>query len=224
MAKGKKKSKKQKRRLASGANSTATSLEDDQTVEDLVDETGTDGDEAGNDVDSNRVETRSVARGPSAGPRQVGRAAAAGGISLYKPGQGYYTRVGTAIFAFVLIAAGWNFLYDRLEVYYEPDQPWTYYLQIGIPSLVAVGFGFLVYWLAGRNRRSCDFMIMTEGEMKKVSWSSRKEVIGSTIVVIVVVILMAVLLFLVDLIFAWFFHKIGVLHLAPQVFGKGAGT
>ena len=219
MAKGKKKSKKQKRRLQPDANSGGSSQQDDQALEGTAD-----GDEMNDDVNNGHLETRSVVLAPNAGARAGGRATAVGGVSLYKPGQGYYTRVGTAIFAFVLIAGGWNFLYDKLEVYHEPDQPWTYYLQIGIPSLVAVGFGFLVYWLAGRNRRSCDFMIMTEGEMKKVSWSSRKEVVGSTIVVIAVVILMALLLFLVDLIFAWFFHKIGVLHLAPQVFGKGAGT
>ncbi|MCK4850305.1 MAG: preprotein translocase subunit SecE [Phycisphaerae bacterium] len=44
-------------------------------------------------------------------------------------------------------------------------------------------------------------MIATEGEMKKVSWSSKKEIIGSTKVVIVTLLIMGLVLFLVDLFF-----------------------
>jgi preprotein translocase SecE subunit len=47
--------------------------------------------------------------------------------------------------------------------------------------------------------------------MKKVSWSSRKEIISSTIVVIVTVIVMAVLLMVIDVAFSFLFYRIGVL-------------
>jgi len=53
-----------------------------------------------------------------------------------------------------------------------------------------------------------DFLILAEGEMKKVSWSSKKEIVVSTIVVISVVVIMAVLLGFVDLFFSWFFGEI----------------
>jgi preprotein translocase subunit SecE len=61
------------------------------------------------------------------------------------------------------------------------------------------------------NRKSSDFMIATEGEMKKVSWSSRREVIGSTKVVILFTIALACFLFVVDLAFQTLFSAIGVL-------------
>jgi len=48
--------------------------------------------------------------------------------------------------------------------------------------------------------------------MKKVSWSTKKEIIASTKVVIFVVVLMGLLLAGIDLIFMWFFRSIGVLQ------------
>jgi preprotein translocase subunit SecE len=156
----------------------------------------------------------------TAAVKRASRTTRVGGLAIYKPSQGYYTRVGTAVFAGVIIACFGHFLYSELEVYYEPDKPWTYYMQLGIPFLVLTAMAGLVYWVVGVNRRCCDFMILTEGEMKKVSWSSRKEVIGSTKVVIFTVLAMSLLLFMVDVVFAWFFHVIGVLHVAPAVFGK----
>ncbi|MCP4709719.1 MAG: preprotein translocase subunit SecE [Planctomycetes bacterium] len=54
-------------------------------------------------------------------------------------------------------------------------------------------------------------MIATEGEMKKVSWSSRKEIMSSTLVVIITVAIMALLLMAVDLGFSYLFYEIGVL-------------
>ena len=53
-------------------------------------------------------------------------------------------------------------------------------------------------------------MIATEGEMKKVSWSSKKEIVGSTKVVIVTLLIMGAILFLVDLFFSYFFKLINV--------------
>ncbi|MFQ6049008.1 MAG: preprotein translocase subunit SecE [Phycisphaerae bacterium] len=66
-------------------------------------------------------------------------------------------------------------------------------------------------------------MIATEGEMKKVSWSTRREVIGSTKVVIAVVIMLAVMLFVVDTVFAVFFNFIDVLKILEikQLLGLG---
>ncbi|MBN1795606.1 MAG: preprotein translocase subunit SecE [Sedimentisphaerales bacterium] len=51
-------------------------------------------------------------------------------------------------------------------------------------------------------------MIESEGEMKKVSWSSRKEIFVSTVVVIVVVVLMALFLGTADLGFSLFFSEV----------------
>ncbi|MBI1827694.1 MAG: preprotein translocase subunit SecE [Planctomycetes bacterium] len=56
-------------------------------------------------------------------------------------------------------------------------------------------------------------MIATEGEMKKVNWSSRREVVGSTKVVILFSMAMALYLFVVDIVFQTLFQAIGVLKL-----------
>ncbi len=60
-------------------------------------------------------------------------------------------------------------------------------------------------------RKAGDFMIATEGEMKKVNWSSKREVVGSTKVVIMFTLLMAMLLFVVDLVFQALFKALNVL-------------
>lgn len=72
--------------------------------------------------------------------------------------------------------------------------------------------GVAVYWVVGLNRKANDFFIATEGEMKKVNWSSRQEVVRSTKVVIVTVFLLSVLLFLADVAFMETFSFIKVLE------------
>ena len=48
--------------------------------------------------------------------------------------------------------------------------------------------------------------------MKKVNWSTRREVVGSTVIVILLSILIALLCWVFDYIFAWFFATIDVLE------------
>ena len=67
-------------------------------------------------------------------------------------------------------------------------------------------------YMAINKPRSADFMIATEGEMKKVSWSSRREVVGGTKVVIATTFILALMLWAVDLAFGFFFMEIGVLQ------------
>jgi preprotein translocase subunit SecE len=62
----------------------------------------------------------------------------------------------------------------------------------------------LIFWLVNKPSLA-DFLIAAEGEMKKVSWSSRQEIAVSTFIVIVVVISMAVLLGTTDIGFRTFF-------------------
>ena len=81
----------------------------------------------------------------------------------------------------------------------------------GVPLALAVGVGAVAWWFIFSHRSSGDFMIATEGEMKKVCWSSKSEIIGSTKVVIAFTILLAVTLFVVDILFQSVFTWIGVL-------------
>jgi len=141
-------------------------------------------------------------------PRPLGRQS--GPLSQYKRDQGKITRTSTFVGLGLLIAWGAKFLNDRLAGYLG-DEAWRLMITPGIPILVAVVLGVVAWRMAFVSRKSSDFMIATEGEMKKVSWSSKSEVIGSTKVVITFTLLLAVLLFVVDLIFQRLFTWIGVL-------------
>jgi preprotein translocase SecE subunit len=86
------------------------------------------------------------------------------------------------------------------------------YLQAIGAGVTLLAGAVLLYWIVGLNRKSCDFLIATDNEMKKVNWSTRKQVIGSTWVVIGASFLLAALLFVVDLGFSRFFKLIQVLE------------
>lgn len=123
-------------------------------------------------------------------------------VEIYKKGQGKYTRLGTLIGASIIALAGANKLSEILGSY-DP------YVQYGVPALVVLAMGLFVAWLINRPGPA-DFLIATEGEMKKVSWSSRKEVTGSTKIVIVTTAILASILFAVDVLLILFFTWIGL--------------
>ncbi len=131
-------------------------------------------------------------------------------FTQYKAEQGRTTRVGTFVGAGLLVVWGAKFLFDQLTVY-EGDEAWRLLVTRGIPVAFLVVIGGLVWRFIFSHHGASDFLIATEGEMKKVSWSSRREVIGSTKVVILFTVLMAAMLFVVDLLFQTFFSSIGVL-------------
>jgi preprotein translocase SecE subunit len=86
------------------------------------------------------------------------------------------------------------------------------YLQAGAASIVLLLGVVLIYWYVGRKPASVDFLIATDGEMKKVNWSTRKEIIGSTWVVIAASVLIAAFLFAADFIFSEIMTRIGVIE------------
>jgi preprotein translocase SecE subunit len=129
-------------------------------------------------------------------------------INIYKPGQGYWTRMLSAIGGGILVVAGALWLKQKLEVF---QGDYSVFIQWGAALLVIAIFAPLIYRWVGTKPRTCDFMVATDGEMKKVAWPSRKEVTGSTLVVIWCVVLLSALLFLADIIFSTFFTWINVL-------------
>jgi len=84
----------------------------------------------------------------------------------------------------------------------------------GAALFILVG-GYLAFWLSYVRSGSGNFFIATEGEMKKVSWSSRREILGSTQVVVFTLIFMGVLLFVVDIFFSLLFSWMRILQIAP---------
>lgn len=118
---------------------------------------------------------------------------------IYKSGQGKYTRLCSGFAAAAIVGFGCWRLYQKLGA--TDLNPWVVYLA---PVIVFAALAVLVYWLMNKPSVA-DFLIAAEGELKKVNWSSRREVAVSTIVVIVVVVFMALLLGATDLVFQMFF-------------------
>ncbi len=157
----------------------------------------------------NEEEGRSASSPPGARPTAKGPSGG-GPFRQYKPEQGKWTRLGTFVGLMALVAWGAKFLFDRLQVY-EGDEAWRLLVTTGTPIAFLVILGALAWWASYSNRKSSDFMIATEGEMKKVSWSTKREIIGSTKVVILFTALLASGLFVVDVVFQLGFQWIGVL-------------
>ncbi len=125
-------------------------------------------------------------------------------FEIYKKAQGRYARSITFVAGMVLSLGGAVVLSEKLGAYAPP------FVQYGVPSLLVVALGVLLFWMVNRPS-SADFLIATEGEMKKVSWSSRKEIVGSTKVVIVATFMLAVILAAVDAGFAVLSKLIGLM-------------
>jgi preprotein translocase SecE subunit len=122
-------------------------------------------------------------------------------FKIYKRGQGKYTRLCSAFAIAIIAGLGCLQLYKKLQ-----SADWGLWVETMVPAGLFVIFALFSFWLV--NKQSfADFLIAAEGEMKKVSWSSRQEIAVSTFIVIIVVITMAVLLGTTDLgfrtLFSW---------------------
>ncbi len=216
-------------------------------------------------------------------------------LGVYKPGQGYWTRVLTAVGLGALALSGALWLYEQVGAYPVPQSTWALrvsaidgsattgqgltlysdaagttpmgtatvssvsptggevqitsisttggasplsiqriessadgfrasvserrgmpdfsvtYLQAGAAALVIVLAAVFVYWVVAIRPRANEFFISVDNEMRKVNWSTRREIIGSTWVVIAVSFGIATTLFVVDNLFSTFFRWVGVL-------------
>ena len=132
-------------------------------------------------------------------------------LQVYKSGQGYWTRMMTAIavMTFTLGFAVW--FNDRLLFKVISNQDNKMYWQAGIIAVAAVGVGVILWWLLNKPKIA-DFMIATENEMKKVNWPSRQAVIGLTWIVIVGTFMIAAILFVSDFGFTNIFKALGILE------------
>ena len=131
-------------------------------------------------------------------------------LAIYKPGQGYWTRTMSAIGLAVLVLMGVSWLWKLLGTVRTANiQP--VYIQAGVCILVLGVFAAIGYYLLAVSTRVVEFMIATESEMKKVNWSNRREIMGSTWVVIGLTVFLAVLCFIFDSSFQTIFQAINVL-------------
>ena len=128
--------------------------------------------------------------------------------AVYKSGQGYWTRMISAVAFGLLLAYGAFWIWAKAGAGASVTQK---YVAGSVALVFLAGLGSVAFWLLGRNPRSVDFLVATEAEMKKVNWSTRREVMGSTGVVITTMLAIAVFSFVCDRVFALGFMQIGVL-------------
>jgi len=173
----------------------------------------------GNPVDSSKKippkypEMKRPGSGGGGGPQPpvVETGGGEGGFfSIYKKGQGYWTRLGTAIGAAIIGILAAVFAYDQLFSSNLVGRS----AAMGIAGIVLAIYAGVVFWLTNKPR-NVDFLIATDSEMKKVNWTSRKELIGSTKVVILFMFFIAIALFVIDVLFGYFFQLIKVLETGP---------
>ncbi len=135
-----------------------------------------------------------------------------GYFTIYKRGQGYWTRVGTVIGVCVIgLFTAYN-----LRVYVPTFLPESLPTPTGIKISWGVAIGFVVgyswlCWYLLNKPTNVDFLIATDSEMKKVNWTSRRELIGSTTVVVAFMFLTAFFLFFCDNVFVFIFKTLHVL-------------
>lgn len=124
--------------------------------------------------------------------------------SLYKPMQGWNARVYTAV-GLGLIAAGavWHA--------YERALDFNAGTRFAIPAVVAGLLAWVIFRVV-QYPPFAEFLIATEAEMNKVSWTSRDDLYRSTIVVLATVLLLAFYLFVVDWFWLFLLRMIGVLQ------------
>ena len=127
-------------------------------------------------------------------------------FSVYKSGQGVYTRYGTGLGAAILITVFALFAYEQARTYATNGR--------AIPTAITaavVAIGAIVCWRIINAPKNVDFLISTDSEMKKVAWPSREELFGSTRIVIIFLFIIALLLFLIDVAAGAFFQAIHLL-------------
>jgi preprotein translocase subunit SecE len=135
----------------------------------------------------------------------------------YKPTQGKHARLWTSIGLGVIAAAGliqlYNYHLSELDV--VP--------RYVVPTVIAVVAGWLI-WRIVEYPPFADFLIATEAEMNKVSWTSKDDLVRATIVVLFTVTLLALFLFAVDFLWVVILKFINVLQdYSTSAFGSQAG-
>jgi preprotein translocase subunit SecE len=108
-------------------------------------------------------------------------------------------RLGTAGAAGLVALVLAYYLYTLLAAHLPAAEDFRYrpFVLYGAPAVLFAALALVVARYLN-DARAADFLIATESEMKKVSWSSKAELIGSTMVVIVTVVLLALFIYAAD--------------------------
>ena len=128
-----------------------------------------------------------------------------GFFTIYKPGQGKWLRWGTVAGAAVIVAFGAVWLFN-----YQANVALLPVLgKVAVAAIWVLLSAWLTFWFVNTPKYG-EFLIMTESEMRKVTWPSRREVVNSVKIVILLTVILGVLLYLVDGGFISLFQWMGI--------------
>lgn len=149
-------------------------------------------------------------RGAQPAPRPRS-SAGRGFFAIYKKGQGYWTRMGTAIGTGFIGAMLALELYNQIPTFMHGEQKHDKHVALVVALVFLAVYAVWAFWYTNKPS-TVDFLVATDSEMKKVNWTTRAELIGSTKIVILFMFLIAIYLFVCDLLFGGFFKLIHVLR------------
>ncbi len=137
-------------------------------------------------------------------------------LEIYKKNQGIYARVSLGVGLGMLVLMASHALYGSLielpELYPGARVPllevpitWGlagsvvfFALSAVVIAAMTTGVETGLRVLDNNSRKAVEFLIETQGELQKVSWPTREELLGSTVVVIFSVIVLGIYIFGVD--------------------------
>jgi preprotein translocase subunit SecE len=134
----------------------------------------------------------------------------------YKPSQGKNARLWTAVGLGVVAAAGIYTAYNRyfIDMQRLPSVLW--------PTGIALVAAWII-WRVLEFPPFVDFLIATEAEMLKVSWTNKDELQRATIVVLMTVLIISLFLAGVDVVWSLLLKMIGVLRFGGEGLGSQEG-
>ncbi|MDA0833949.1 MAG: preprotein translocase subunit SecE [Planctomycetota bacterium] len=126
--------------------------------------------------------------------------------SFYKRNQGRLIRQLTAVALGVAVIAGF---YTFSQAFLQESGR---AVKVGVPFVLIVAGLWVVFRIVNLPRFA-DFLISVEGEVDKIAWASKQELIRSTLVVLGTMFLMGFLLLLFDFFWQQLFRWLHVLEI-----------
>jgi preprotein translocase subunit SecE len=143
-----------------------------------------------------------------------------GFLSVYKGDQGRAVRIFALVSCLVLTLWACFNLYHWIapadipqgSIWLDTDLAGIHILLSPylVPSIVLFVVALLTFWRVSQKPSVAEFLIETEGELRKMSWPARKEWVNSSLAVLVVIVIFIAFLFAVDTSLSYVFTRLKI--------------